>query len=253
MKTKNIVKLFTIGFVFSSLSGLSAKNAFEGEWGSSDFSEIGIKASIDENLISAHTPESVNSANYKINGDTLHYTAVPNDPKQVPQKGTCKIVKLNDHLFFQEQLQCTGSLGKLLDSDQKIEGTSKSFKGKVFRSPVPAGKERKIQGKEVITVLKTGKINDAAYLRSAPDASAKPLTCTLSKPDSNGHASKGYEGQVIPKDTELSVIARTKTKVKVQKWENYWYYVEKRSHNLVADWITSCGPGWVYGEFITLK
>ncbi|HMV80599.1 MAG TPA: hypothetical protein PK453_08530 [Leptospiraceae bacterium] len=94
------------------------------------------------------------------NGDTLHYTAVPNDPKQVPQKGTC----------------------------------------------------------------------------------------TLSKPDSNGHTSKGYEGQVIPKETELSVIARTKTKAKVQKWENYWYYVEKRSHNLVADWITSCGPGWVYGD-----
>lgn len=190
-------------------------------------------------------------AKYIIQGESLHYTltSVKYDPEAYSdskdinysddkgEKGICKIVKVNDSLFFQERLKCSGPIGKYIDD-------SNNKTSKVFRTFLSEGTPRKIHGIETLSVLKGGTVNDAAYLRSAPDAASKPLTCTIWKPYDSG---KEYEGPVIPKGRELFIISKTKTKVKVQKWENYWYYVDGIGPGI------SCGPGWVYGEFITIK
>ncbi len=182
------------------------------------------------------------SGSYTVQRDSLKYTitkAQDMQEKDKGKKGTCKIVKLKDNPYFQEELSCTGVIGTYLDSIN--EGY---YVPKVFRTFLPQDTRRKIQGTDTLSILKEGTVNDTAYLRSAPNVSAKPLNCVIWKADESG---KEHDGQVIPKDRKLLVIAKTKTKVKVQKWENHWYYVD------AGDGQSKCGPGWVYGEFITIK
>jgi len=50
----------------------------------------------------------------------------------------------------------------------------------------------------------------------------------------------------IPKDQEIYVIARTKTKSKVEKWNNYWYYIKVYLGNKDYE-------GWLFGEFVDFE
>lgn len=259
MKTKNIIKLITICSAFYA-AGLSAKNPFKGDWINSMTSYFGggTTAKIgDKSLeVGFWGPGGMRyEAAYTVQGDSLHYTVTEGgdqfyDPEKkemvssVGKKGICKIVKINDSLFFQEQLKCTGPIGDYLKEDGGIR------KANVFRGLLPKDTPRKIHGIETLSILKSGNVNDTAYLRSAPDVSAKPLNCILREPVKNSEETKKiHEGHVIPKSTKLFVIGRTKTKVKVQKWDNYWYYIDGSNRPLDSE----CGPGWVYGEFITIK
>ena len=52
--------------------------------------------------------------------------------------------------------------------------------------------------------------------------------------------------KALPKDASLIVLARTKEKDKVGKFNNYWYYVEFERY---IDYMR----GWVYGEFVQMK
>lgn len=248
MKSLNTVKLFTIGFVLFLAPALSAKNLFEGRWVEEPVSaeehksfgfEMTIKASsLDGGMFGPGGRKF--TASCKVEGSSLNYTITSKDHLDEvldsPQKkGVCKIEKINDNLYFQERLNCTGPIGNFLKQYANARTA--------YRSLLPEGTARKIQGQETYSILKIGKVNDAAYLRSAPNATAKPLICKIFTPDDRLE----HEGPVIPKGKELFVIGRTKTKVKVQKWENYWYYINTNNG------MGNCGPGWVYGEFVTIQ
>lgn len=240
MKIKNSINFFTICIVFSSASALSAKNPFQGKW--EDKPNGPAQFEIDSRKImarmSAHHGESY-TGTYKIQGDTLHYTLTAEgwNEKGKGEKGTCKITQLKDHLSYQEELKCTGLIGEYFHGTQKR---------RIFGKPLPDGTARKLDGHDVLTVQKEAKINDAANYRSAPDVSSKAIHCTVHCEDCTKPL---VDGTVIPKDREVILLAKTKNKVKVQKWENYWYYVDiKWSLN-----EASCRRGWIYGEFITLN
>ncbi len=241
MKIRKLIKFFTIFFVFSSASALSAKNLFEGKW--EDKQNGMAQFEIDSKKImarmSAHHGESY-TGTYKIQGDTLHYTLTAEgwNEKGKGEKGTCKITQIKDHLSYQEELKCTGLIGEYFHGMQKR---------RIFGKPLPDGTARKLDGRDVLTVQKEAKINDAANYRSAPDVSAKPIHCKLPCGDECSGPPK-IDGTVIPKGIEVIILAKTKNKVKVQKWENYWYYVD-----IKWSWNEICKKGWIYGEFITLN
>ncbi|HMV79817.1 MAG TPA: hypothetical protein PK453_07185 [Leptospiraceae bacterium] len=256
---KSILKISVSVFLFSSAFSLSA-NAFKGTWENTaspiqPYINIEDGSHLQARFIGMGGPRY--SADCKAQGDSLHYTItegmMPKKDKMIDivgQKGVCKIEKVADHIYFQESLKCTGPFEEIQKSLQKGEGgldEKIDIKDlKVFRTYLPKNTPRKIQGTDTLSILKKGKVNDAAYLRSAPDVSAKPLNCLIRMPESTGKPE--YEGQVIAKGREIFVIAKAKTKTKVQKWDNYWYYVESNPYG-----GKNCGPGWMFGEFITIE
>ncbi|HMV79820.1 MAG TPA: hypothetical protein PL048_16540 [Leptospiraceae bacterium] len=247
---KSIIKLFILSFIVSLTSALSA-NPFKGNWINNPLfshSGYGKMAIIDDNTIDVgfwgpggDRMEASYKLQAEVQGTMLAYTITKAQyMEENGKEGVCRIVKLKDNPYFQEELSCTGIIGSYLNSEHKGFHTPK-----VFRNFLPKDTPRKIQGNDTLSILKEGTVNDTAYLRSAPNVSAKPLNCVIWKADDSGR--KEHDGQVIPKDRKLLVIAKTKTKFKVQKWENHWYYVD------AGDGLSKCGPGWVFGEFVTIK
>jgi hypothetical protein len=140
-----------------------------------------------------------------------------------PGTGDCKVFALDDDLYFLKKIQCIGVIN--------IE---------LFGSPIETELPRKIGNILVKTIHKSGKVTTEAFIREAPQKSAKPARCILESP-------RLEERKTLPKDAELKVVARTNEKEKVDKWENYWYYVDAKD-----GWYANC-EGWVFGEFVEIK
>ena len=79
--------------------------------------------------------------------------------------------------------------------------------------------------------------------RESPDKAGKLIVCKNPDPESKSYSA-------LPKGMHLIVLARTKEKASVGKWENFWYYVDPN-----IDWYSSCSSmtGWVFGEFVEFK
>lgn len=110
-----------------------------------------------------------------------------------------------------------------------------------INSTVKKGQGRKLGGVDVITEGGVkGVVTKNAKIRSGPDTSSAFI---------NFGVDLGEEGlPYCPSGKELRVLARTKEKVRVEKWENYWYYVE-----LVSAGEFGARYGWIYGEFLKLN
>lgn len=112
----------------------------------------------------------------------------------------------------------------------------------------PEGEVININGEPAIVVpQKMAEITTRVVFRKKPGKSAKALRCE------NGSS---------PLDTRMSltVYARTKEKVKVDKWENYWYflynnYSPEGIYNPETGTAIGCEapPGWVFGEFLKFR
>lgn len=258
---KSILKISASVFLFSAAFSLSAKNIFEGTWENNNTTTHHPQIIIEGSHINARFAKMGGmfyEANCKAQGSSLHYTITsgmitrngkPTDI--VGQKGICKIENVTDNIYYQESLKCTGPFGEIQSNMQNGKGDYEHNKVDIkdiilYRTYLTKDTPRKIQGIDTLSILKNGTVNDTAYIRSAPNVSAKPLNCVIRMPESTGKSE--YEGQVIAKGREMLVIARTKAKFKVQKWENYWYFVEANPYG-----GKDCGPGWMFGEFITIK
>ncbi len=62
--------------------------------------------------------------------------------------------------------------------------------------------------------------------------------------------------------TKVKILARTMNIMKIDKWENYWYYIEyKEPYTYIDDWgvhyardgVFNYRNAWVYGEFIHIR
>ncbi len=116
------------------------------------------------------------------------------------------------------------------DDGTKFADTSTPVKGE--------GLQKKIDSVNVITMnKKKGITKNNVKLREKADANSKEKE--YCKDPEMGPCTK-----YIPQGEEVVIIARTEKKMKVQKWENYWYYVQFPS---------TIGEGWVFGEFIDVK
>ncbi len=100
------------------------------------------------------------------------------------------------------------------------------------------GLRKKVGPVSVITMgMKKGLIKDNAKVRERPDTKAKDKTYCKD-------VITGPCTQFVPKGEELTILGRTEKKIRVQKWENYWYYVEFPVNDTI---------GWMFGEFVELK
>ncbi|MDH4262085.1 MAG: hypothetical protein OEV78_03465 [Spirochaetia bacterium] len=137
---------------------------------------------------------------------------------------TCRIESPQSAVEFKDILQCTHS-------------SFWDHKNLVFKNT-----DRVINETNSIT---TGKrkadVTTSVYVRSKPDVSSKPLNCSWNL------TSKGIISPDDIKYSEIYVFARTKNKINIQSWENYWYYVQINKLGL-ADCMRI--KGWIYGEFI---
>lgn len=108
----------------------------------------------------------------------------------------------------------------------------------------PPGKEVTVNGVRVVTVKERKiSVTDTVFFRTGPDVSAKTVQC------GSGPGS-GSVSLISPDQNffyDLRVYARTKEKVKIKSWNNYWYYVMLQKIGL-----DECmrATGWIYGEFI---
>jgi hypothetical protein len=109
-----------------------------------------------------------------------------------------------------------------------------------FRMPVPGtevpeGETRMIGKWQVITMgMKKGVTTSAVKIRKTPEAEGEELV----------YFSEIFapEQKSVPNKTSVTIIARTLEKQTVQKWENYWYYVQVGAHDGV----------WMFGEFVKI-
>lgn len=109
------------------------------------------------------------------------------------------------------------------------------------QKPPQAGKEILLDGATAIILQPSkGKLTTAAVFRKKPAKSGVAIQCDYYNADMNGAPKPG-----LPPG--FTVYARTKDKVKVDKWENYWYYVFSPNYD-----TQTCQSqfGWVFGEFV---
>jgi hypothetical protein len=126
------------------------------------------------------------------------------------------------------------------------EGESLYRKGEVkiwnYNSLIKKGTAFTIQGKEVTGMgAKEGSTTVIVKVREEPSVNAKEIHYTYEDAMEPPVTVKSLE-----KGKGLIVLARTKDKDKVGKWNNYWYYVEFETY---IDYMR----GWVYGEFVQMK
>jgi len=137
-------------------------------------------------------------------------------------EGECKINENSKNFFYLKEINCSGPIDVTLFSE------------------LTTGLQRNVEDVPVIMVIKRGTIKENAYIRSAPSKSAKPSECFF----------ESVEGRkptpVLPANQYIFVVGKTLQKEKVDKWENFWYFVD------AGDWYSDC-QGWVFGEFIDFK
>lgn len=135
----------------------------------------------------------------------------------------CTFLETPDSPVSVEALQC----GKWLFFNQN--------------KPAPLGKEIRFDGTAAITLKpEQHELTTAAVFRKKPAKSGAAIQCTYYNADMNGNPKPG-----LPPG--FTVYARTKDKVKVDEWENDWYYVFSPSYD-----TQTCNSqfGWVFGEFV---
>lgn len=88
--------------------------------------------------------------------------------------------------------------------------------------------------------------NDTAVLRKAPDKDAERASCmTWTKMCDTGPCGE-TSTSVLSAGQTAYINGRSEKKMRVGKWNNFWYQIS------LADW--TCGADtWVYGEFLTIE
>lgn len=160
----------------------------------------------------------------KPNPEQAAYISLWGDGK-FPKSGVykCKEKDDNTSLFYTRKLDC--GVENFWDPNSKRKGGPAKYKGIDI---------------ELINNDKYGVSTTAVKFRSAPNAEAKVYSCFLMDKKVGS----------IPEGMEFNVIGRTKDKVKVGKWENYWYLIET-----IFDEGFHCESdrGWVFAEFVKFQ
>lgn len=204
---------------------------------SDDFNQEDFSFESNGNLTAHHTGETISligKGKYKIEGDEVILN-IEKEENQSIDKGSfkknlkCKLINQKDDLQYEYKLSCnnkTDYYSRALMSFDRV----KKYLGKY----------------DVLSLeIKKGKTIDNANFRTEPSEKGKLISCTFTK-EENGNPIPAVK-TFIPKDRDINIIAKTKDKFKVQKWENYWYYISVPVSGYIGE---QCSKGWVYGEFI---
>lgn len=108
-------------------------------------------------------------------------------------------------------------------------------------SLVKEGEPVRVNGIDAVAMAaRKGSNTSVLKMREAPSQNSKELQYTYEDVD------KTYTVKALPVNTALTILARTKEKEKIGKWNNYWYYVEFETY---LDYMRA----WVYGEFVKFE
>ena len=159
----------------------------------------------------------------------------------------------------EEMIDCSNTLGEakvdliiddyslyytqylLVESRNNRELLMEGKDNDMFRVPVPGtevpeGLTRMISKWQVITMgMKKAITTTATKIRKTPEADGEevPYYAAIFEP----------EQKSVPKNTHLSIIARSAEKQKLNKSEDYWYYVL----------VGACDGVWMHGEYLKIE
>jgi hypothetical protein len=150
-------------------------------------------------------------------------------------KAECTIINDGKSLYYIKFLKCISSVNKNVLG---FNSSDVSFPMPEFK--VKSGEERVYKDVKVIVLTDSnGTTTSNVKIRKSPNINSESIKYTdkiYFDP-----TSKTYD--FVPKDTQVNIIARTKDKVRVDKWNNYWYLINVG----ITDEV------WMYGEFIKIK
>ena len=173
--------------------------------------------------------------NYEDKTQTISFTvkkSVKTNPEKKDDfyfklfKANCKWIEDKTRLDFSELLIC-GKNTLLKDSSKVVEGMEIESK----------------HGLLIALGQKNGKTKDDAKFRNAPSLTSRTNKCKIE----TFIDQYGSEG-IIPKNTPIQLLGKTKEKVKIKNWENVWYFIQ----TLTSAGNKNCkeNTGWVFGEFV---
>lgn len=151
--------------------------------------------------------------------------------------------KIEDSIYLTECLCCISNNSPFYDNIWNE------------KSIIPEGSTRIIDGYNVISVNKTGKIIDRVYLREKPSINSKKYVAEL-----GGNGKIRLKSLFLTSGHKIKILYRTENKEKIRNWNNYWYYIlisdaaygsiqykGKRLENNIKNPFV-----WIYGEFIRI-
>ena len=95
---------------------------------------------------------------------------------------------------------------------------------------------------------------ESVVMRSAPSEKSKKIVCDLYGPSEAGLRKKN--ATALHAGFRMQVVERSASKVKVGKWQNYWYRI--RATDPEAGGPATCedregvAEAWVFGEFLAV-
>ncbi|MCU0849326.1 MAG: hypothetical protein MUD12_15700 [Spirochaetes bacterium] len=149
--------------------------------------------------------------------------------------GECTVINDNESLFFTKFLKC-------ISYNKNVSG----FKSLEIIFPMPEFKvkpgEERVHGeiKVIVLIGSTGVTTSNVKIRQSPGINSESIKY-IDGINFINQTAKTYD--FVPKGKKITIIARTKEKDKVEKWNNYWYLISVGENNGV----------WIYGEFIKIK
>lgn len=179
----------------------------------------------------AHIQGIDDQGDYTVNGEKITLLSEGNGSIGKRQSKSCKIIWHSAAVAYAEELDCGKGNRFFLESSLRAEGSAVDIQGE------PA----------IIMGKKSATLTTKVVFRKKPSKKAKPLRCA----DGSSPLALG-----IP----FTVYARTQEKAKVDKWENYWYYVhndyspesysDPKTHTPIG---CEAPAGWVFGEFVKVQ
>lgn len=151
---------------------------------------------------------------------------------EVPGDLRCTLVRTEESLQYAELLTCQSVVG----------GNKVDFYDTGAR--VKAGAEKMVDGIAVLYLPSLKKPTTTLVVRKAPSKSSEALSWYSQKKDGTVEERKN-----LRRREKVTVLARTREKLQVDKWNNYWYYVEIDAVNAMGN-VPLSERGWVFGEFL---
>jgi hypothetical protein len=163
-------------------------------------------------------------------------------------RAECRLIDDNTSLYYSKFIECTSlEKGNHIFIDVISLENKNSLGKKTTRLVFPLSEYKVKSGAEIvydgIPVIalpgSSGITTMGVKIREKPSTSSKALKYW----DKIAYDMTAKEYDSVPKGTPVQIIARTKDKFTVDKWDNYWYLVSVGANSRV----------WMYGEFIKIK
>jgi hypothetical protein len=163
-----------------------------------------------------------------------------NDERGVPCETTlgraeCAIIEDLKSLYYTRYLECTS-----LDNKNVLGFNSPGILFPLPQFRIKSGEERVFKGTRVIVLPDSNGVTTSnVKIRKSPSISSESVQYM----EKMAYDPTSKTLDFVPRDTRITIIARTKDKYSVDKWSNYWFLVSVGMQTEV----------WMFGEFVKLK